>query len=98
MRGHGIGSHSSEEIYTIGKRDLLAVSDYLDNKPYLMGLKATSIDASAYGVLSYILDVPFESPLKDYALKLGNLQPYCDRLKAEFYTDEEAKAWQTQPQ
>lgn len=98
MRGHGIGAHSAEEIYEIGKRDLSALSDYLENKPYLMGSKATTLDAVAYGILAYIIDVPFESPLKQHALELGNLKPYCDRLKAELFTDEETKAWQTQPQ
>jgi len=96
MEGHGIGVHTASEIYAIGNSDLSALSDYLGEKPYVMGSKATSIDAVAYSFLACIIDVPFPSPLKEHAIELGNLKPYCDRIRSEFYTQAETQAWHSE--
>ena len=61
----GMGRHSREEIYQIGKADLNAISLWLGDKPFFMGATATSLDAIAYAFLANILVPPLESPLKD---------------------------------
>ncbi len=81
----GTGRHSRDEIYDMGKADLSALSVWLGEKSYLMGNAATSVDATAYSFLANILVPPLESPLKDHGLSLGNLLPYCERMKAKFY-------------
>jgi glutathione S-transferase len=85
LLGQGMGLHTPEEVYRIGKRDLTAISDFLADKPYMMGEEPTSLDATAYGLLANILWVPIESPLKNYAEKLANLSPYCQRVRSRFY-------------
>lgn len=94
--GHGMGRHSEPEIYEIGRRDLSALSDFLGDKLFFMGEKATTLDAAAYGLLSRLMYDSLQSPLKEQALNLDNLQLFCQRVRAEFYTEQETKAWNVQ--
>ena len=44
LRGHGMGRHSADEVENIGKADLVALSDFLGENPYLLGEEPTSYD------------------------------------------------------
>jgi glutathione S-transferase len=83
--GQGIGRHSSDEIHRIGIRDLNAVADFLGDKPFFMGPNPTEIDATVYGLISNIIQVPVETPVKAAGLERPNLLKYCDRMKARFF-------------
>lgn len=85
--GHGTGRHQAEEIFTLGKQDIDALSASLDNKRYFLGDQPTTLDASAFGLLINIIGCPIESPLKEYGLSKNNLVNYVDRIKHEFYPD-----------
>jgi glutathione S-transferase len=85
LQGHGMGKHSSEEIYAIGIADIVALSDFLADKRFFFGAEPTSLDASAYGMLANILWTPFNSPLKDKVQQLTNLVEYCDRIRDRYY-------------
>jgi glutathione S-transferase len=84
LAGHGMGKHSASEIYEIGCRDTIALSDFLADKPYLLGDRPTSIDATAYAFMANILWVPITSPLQDLTRTLVNINSYADRMKAKF--------------
>jgi glutathione S-transferase len=43
--------HSEAEIYTIGSRDLIALSDFLGDQPFFFGAQPTILDAAAYGIV-----------------------------------------------
>lgn len=86
LQGHGMGKHSSAEIYQIGMADLHALSDFLADKPFFLGEKPTSLDASAYGILANILGSPFDSPVKDRAHQLNNIVAYRDRIRHRYYS------------
>ena len=92
IRGHGIGLHSPDEIFRLGKRDLGALSDFLADKPFFMGDAPTTLDASAYGLLTNVLWCPIESPTKDHALALRNLVAFCERVRNRFFVDERGAA------
>jgi len=47
----------------------------------------SSIDAAVYAFLANILWVPVNSPLKRHATALPNLEAYCQRMKARYYSD-----------
>ncbi len=85
LEGHGIGLHSREEIHAIGCKDVGAIADLLDDKPFLMGATPTEIDAIAYGVLANIATVPIASPIKDEILKRQNLADYLSRIRERYY-------------
>ncbi len=81
----GTGRHSREEIYTLGKADLSALSAQLGTKPYLFGSTPTSFDAAAHGFLLNIIVPPIESSLKEQILSLPNLPAYCTRIQEHYY-------------
>ena len=83
LYAQGMGRHSRDEIYEIGKADLTAVSIWLGDKPFFMGATATSVDASAYSFLASIL-VP-EIPAADHGTYLANLWAYCGLMKKKYY-------------
>ena len=85
MDGHGMGRHSREEIYEIGKRDIKALSDFLSGKPFLLGDRPTSLDATGYGFLANLFRVELPSVLADYAKRFDNLSGYCDRMEDRFW-------------
>ncbi len=85
--GQGIGRHTSEEIFQLGRNDLDALSNFLADKPYFMGDKPTSLDATAFGFLINTLGCPIGSPVKEYARSKQNLIDYCQRIMAEYYPD-----------
>ena len=85
MWGHGMGRHSTDEVYHIGKTDITALADFLGDKPYFMGENPTSLDASAYAFLANIILVPMESALKQHTLKYPQLEMYCRHMRARYY-------------
>jgi len=90
--GHGMGRHNMEEVYHLGNTNITVLSDFLADKPYFMGDKPTTLDASAFGMLVNIIWCPIESPLKEHAMKLKNLVAFCDRMKQRYYSEATAKA------
>lgn len=85
MELHGIGRHTPEEIYQMGKDDISAISHFLAEKPYFLGDKPSSLDATAYAFIANLLEPPVESPLKKHAGTLPNLKAYCERMKETYY-------------
>lgn len=79
----GLGRHSKQEIYEIGKRDLTAISDFLGGKKYLLGDEWSAVDATLYAFLVTILKAPIESDLQKALLGLPNLVSYCVRQDLE---------------
>ncbi|KAH7697492.1 Protein Y48C3A.3, partial [Aphelenchoides avenae] len=78
----GIGKHTEEEIARMGEEDLAALSNYLGTKHFLNGFKVTKLDACAFSVLSQIIYMPYETPLKKFIEeKCPNLREFCERIK-----------------
>ena len=86
LHGHGLGRHTSKEIYELGNADLTALSAKLEEKPYFSGEAPTALDASAYGFLANIVYVGYETPLETHARALPNLRAYCDRMRKRYYS------------
>ena len=83
LQGSAIAKHSRTEIYRAARDDLAAISIMLGRKPYVMGEHVSSIDAVAYGYLSNILIMPFETELRRIADEFCNLRRWCRRVEAE---------------
>lgn len=85
--GQGTGRHLADEVFHLGNIDLDALSAFLAEKPYFMGDKPTSLDASAFGILINTIQGPIESPAKEYGMTKPNLVAYCERMMTEFYPE-----------
>jgi len=86
--GHGIGRHSQSEVMKIGEDDIKALGDFLGTKKYFMGDKASEVDCTIFGLLAEILYTSPTCPLTVFIKeKYTNLAEYCDRFKAEFWSD-----------
>ena len=85
MQGHGMGRHSEEDIHAIGRRDITALADFLENKRYFLGDAPCSLDATAYAFLANLLWVPIGSALQRHAQQYPQLQAYCERMRHQYY-------------
>jgi len=81
LNGQGTLRHSRDEVYALGMRDVDALAVLLGDRPYMLGDKPTSLDATAGGWLINILHAPIETPLKAGAMKHANLAAYADRIR-----------------
>lgn len=95
LHGHGLGLHSRDEIYAIGRGDIQAVADFLADKPYLMGEAATEIDAIAYGFLANIMRPPGDGPLKRQAVGRIDLVEYLSRIERQYFAEQPTESRQT---
>jgi glutathione S-transferase len=77
----GLGRHSRDEIYAMGRQDLAAVSAFLEDRPFFMGERLSTVDAIAYGCLANILLVPLETELKRAAQSFPNLVTFCESIE-----------------
>ena len=89
MYGHGIGRHSSSEIYQIITADFQALSAFLADKPFFMGERPTTLDATAYAFIGNFIKPPLPSPIVDYVLQLDNLCQHYERMRQEFFAASE---------
>jgi glutathione S-transferase len=85
LRGHGMGRHSEDEIFAIGRRDIDALADFLADKPFMLGEQPRSLDASAHAFLANLLWAPVDSPIQRHARARPTLEAYCQRMRARYY-------------
>jgi glutathione S-transferase len=86
LYGQGIGRHTSEEIYAMGRRDLQAVSDILDENDFILGERPSSFDCSVHAFVAGAIQCSFDTPLKTSGRALPNLVEYNDRMNALYYS------------
>jgi glutathione S-transferase len=85
LHGHGMGRHSADEVENIGKADLVALSDFLGENPYLLGKEPTSYDATAYSFVAHTIQPDYDSRMQGFTKTLPNLMQYWDRLRSRLY-------------
>ncbi|KAG0710770.1 Failed axon connections [Chionoecetes opilio] len=84
----GMGRHSPTEIQHMGKQDLSALSDYLGDKDFLMGDKATEVDCTLFGFLCQLMWADVGSPyVKMLETEFPNLRAYTLRVRDKFWPD-----------
>jgi isoprene-epoxide---glutathione S-transferase len=83
----GKGRHSTEEVEELARQEYDALSAFLADKPYFLGQRPRSIDATVYAWLIHAMRVPFPGLIKDYGNSLANLVAYCDRMRDRYYPD-----------
>lgn len=83
----GNGRHSTKEVIHLGCKTMDALECILGDKPYFLGDKPTSIDATAFAFIANLLMSPINNHLKRHALKSDTIKAYCSRMWDEYYSD-----------
>ncbi len=87
LHAQGTGRHSREEIYAMAADDLAALADFLADKPYFLGDRPTTLDATTYGFLANVLLVTLDTPQKAAARTHANLCQYVARMEERYFPD-----------
>ena len=88
--GQGIGRHSKEEVYKMGMQDMRAISEYLGDKPFMMGDTPTEIDCVLFGFTTMTIYVNedeeniFKKAINE---EFSNLKAHNDRMKEKYWPD-----------
>jgi glutathione S-transferase len=82
FNGQGMGRRSSAIVQDCFRTDIDALSDYLADKPYFLGDKLRSLDASIYAMLRHVADQPQQWPGSGYVASKPNIVAYLDRIRA----------------
>ena len=91
LYGQGLGRHTDQELSSLAVADVHALSDFLADKPFLMGEAPCGSDASVASFVSGLLCDRFESPMLDAARARPNLTAYRDRCLARWFTEADLK-------
>lgn len=86
LYGQGLGRHSQDEIYQMGRYDLQAISDILGENSFILGRQPTRFDCSVHGFVASAIQFSLPTPLQEFGLSLPNLVDYNDRMNGLYYT------------
>ncbi|MGD9530217.1 iIsoprene-epoxide--glutathione S-transferase [Pseudonocardia sp.] len=85
FNGQGMGRRPDAEVFAFLKADVDALSDFLGDKPYFMGERLRSVDATIYSTVRHVADQPWpDFPGVAYIRGKANLMAYADRIRDEF--------------
>lgn len=85
INGHGMGSHSNEEILAITEQTLKSVSALLGNKPYLFGDKISSLDLIAFAQIGSFTLSSIDNQASRIAKNYSNLVRFTHRIQDTYY-------------
>jgi glutathione S-transferase len=87
VHGVGVTRHTEPEMLALATRSLAALDVVLGEQAYLFGTRPCGVDATAFGVLGFLLSPHFESPLRRQAERFERLVGYFDRMMGQFYPE-----------
>jgi len=85
LQKQGTGRHSSDEVANMAALDIDAVAEILGSRPFLLGLRPRSVDATVYAFLSNIIDVPVDTSLARSVRRHRNLVEYSERMRSRYF-------------
>jgi glutathione S-transferase len=85
LRLQGLGRHDAAARLELAKRDFLAISDILADKPFLFGDEPRGADASVGAFVIGALARAITTPLRDAAESMPSLVAYSERMSKRFF-------------
>lgn len=82
---HGLGRHDAASRIELARRDLVAISDLIGDKPFLFGGEPRGADATVGAFVMHALTKTFVTPLRDAAASRPNLVAYAERVSDRFF-------------
>jgi glutathione S-transferase len=86
LHKQGTGRHTVEEVAAMGAADLGAVAELLGDRPFLLGDRPRTPDATIYAFLEAVLGFPLESAIQ-VAASHPNLVAYRGRVRERWWKD-----------
>lgn len=90
VRGQGSGRHSVDQVEARMREVVTALSTQLDARPFMLGDRPCTLDASAFAAVEALFNSPFPGALRgvsDFARTHENLQAYLARINAEYFPE-----------
>ena len=81
----GLGRHDPAARLELAKRDFVAISGILADKPYLFGAEPHGADATAGAFVVGALAEGVVAPLRDAACSMSNIVAYVERITRRFF-------------
>ncbi|KAM3721637.1 Uncharacterized protein ACO02O_09402 [Dirofilaria immitis] len=85
----GIGRHTANEVESIAKKDLTALSIFLGDKRYFFGSAPTTLDAIAFGNLTQVFYTPMNTDIlrKYMEENTPNLVSFIQQMREMYWKD-----------
>lgn len=83
----GVARHTPEQVASMGRADVDALSIWLGDRDWFIADHPTKADAIAFGLLAVSIRSPLPTPACSYARAKPNLVAYVDRALARFFPD-----------
>jgi glutathione S-transferase len=87
LHHQGTGRHSYAEATRMAIADYDAIAEVLGDRPFLLGDRPRTVDATVFAFLEAALGYPIESDLKKHAQSKPNLVAYRKRIRDRWWTD-----------
>jgi glutathione S-transferase len=84
--GQGIARHTPDEIAAMGEADVRALALLLGDRPFFLGERPSSVDASVYGITHGMHQIPLPEPASALIRELPNLVSYDQRMTKLLFT------------
>ena len=81
LYAQGVGRHSRDEIYALGKADLKAIEFFIGKNTFIVSDHPTSYDAVVFAFLSTLVCLDIPSPLRDFIERSSKLKEYIARME-----------------
>jgi glutathione S-transferase len=85
--GQGMGRHTDAERFDRIKKDIIAVIEYVGDKPFLFGDHPTAADMSVIPILYAAMAAPVETDMSGFIKQNTKLRAYMQRGRDHIYTD-----------
>lgn len=83
--GQGTGRHTEAEAVQMGVNVIENLSLYLSDRDFFIADRPTPLDATTYGTLISLLEMPGSPLLKQAILNQPTLCAFLDRMSAQFF-------------
>ena len=81
LYARGIARHAPEIIEAMGRSDVGALADFLENRSFLLTERPSTADAAVFGLLAPMAYWPMPTPVASYVKSIPAITGYCDRLR-----------------
>ena len=81
----GLSRHSRDQMLAFAYEDVNAIAAQLGSKPFMLGERATSLDATVWAAISNLIDCTLPSPVGEHAKGHANLVAYNEHCRETFY-------------